>query len=184
MQREEKGNMAKEWLNDELGDLAKGVRQALRVWEANRTDAQLRVDYLQKQKEFSKTVRRCKRRHRRERNDRLLQDQRKNPKKFWEFIKNLGKESKGGLPDTVMNTEGECISDPNAVRAEWMNYFQKLLSGTHSPIDADHSDPFYVLAIFLCDLTSSTAHNNRNFLIFNQLSCYNECFIYHAPILL
>ena len=62
-----------------LGALAKGVRQTLRVWEANKVDTQLKSDNLRKQKEFCKAVRSCKRRYRRDRSNRLLQEQKKDP---------------------------------------------------------------------------------------------------------
>lgn len=48
--------------------------------------------------------------------DKLLQQQKKDPKKFWDFIKKLGCEYKKNLPDTVTNEKGECISEPKAVR--------------------------------------------------------------------
>ena len=51
--RKRNRNVEKEWWNDNLGSLVKGVRQALRVWEANKANLQLRSDYLHKQKEFS-----------------------------------------------------------------------------------------------------------------------------------
>ena len=52
--------------------LAKGVRQALREWESNKEGTQLRSNYLLKQKEFSKAVWGCKRKRRRDRNNRFL----------------------------------------------------------------------------------------------------------------
>ena len=126
-------NTGKDWWNDEQGALAKGVRHALRVWEVNKYDAQLKVNYLRKQKEFSKMVRKCKRRYRRDRSTRLLQEQKKDPRKFWDFIKKLGGEDKADLPDTVINAEGYCVSEPEAVKEEWMGYFQKLLNPTVAP---------------------------------------------------
>ena len=92
--RKRNRNVEKEWWNDNLGSLAKGVRQALRVWEANNANLHLRSDYLYKQEEFSKAVRSCKRRYRRNRNNTLLQEQKKGPKKFWNF---LGEKGKGSL---------------------------------------------------------------------------------------
>ena len=99
-------------------------------------DVQLKSDYLRKQKNFSKAVRSCKRRYRRDRSNRLLQEQKKDSRKFWDFIKSLDGEEKGCLPDTVTGANGECISEPKAVREEWMGYFRKLLN----PIVAPGSD--------------------------------------------
>lgn len=121
-------NSAKEWWNDELGTLAKEVRKALKAWEANKADGELKSNYLQKQKLFSKMVRKCKRRFRRDRNDKLLQEQKKDPKKFWDFIKKLGGENRGSFRE-----KGECITEPNAVRREWRKYFQNLLNPTSPP---------------------------------------------------
>ena len=47
-------SLNKAWWNNSLRDLAKEVRRTLRAWEANKKDAQLKLDYLRKQKEFSK----------------------------------------------------------------------------------------------------------------------------------
>ena len=49
-------NANKGWWNSELGALAKEVRRALKLWEANREDTQLRSKYLHIQKEFNKAV--------------------------------------------------------------------------------------------------------------------------------
>ena len=121
-------SLNKAWWNDSLKALAKEVRRTLKAWEANKRDTQLRLDYLSKQKEFSKTVRRCKRRYRRDRNNRLLQEQKTNPNVFWNFIKKLGGEDKGNLPDTVTDAKGRYVSEPAAVKEEWRGYFQNLLN--------------------------------------------------------
>lgn len=126
-------NSAKEWWNDELGNMAKEVRNALKAWEANKADGELKSSYLQKQKLFSKSVRKYKRKFRRDRNDKLLQQQKKEPKKFWDFIKKLGGENGESFPDTVTNEKGERITEPSAVKEEWRNYFQNLLNPTNSP---------------------------------------------------
>ena len=123
----------KEWWNDELGALAKEVRQALRVWEVNKADVGLKLIYLQRQKHFSKMVRKYKRKYRKDRSNRLLHEQKKNPKKFWDFIKKLGGERQESIPDTVTNSEGECITEPRAVRGEWRRYFQTLLNPISPP---------------------------------------------------
>ena len=78
------------------------------MWEANKSNVQLKSDYLWKQKEFSKTVRRYKRKYRRDRSNRLLQEQKKDPKKFWDFIKKLSGEDKENLPEKVTNADGVC----------------------------------------------------------------------------
>ena len=62
-------SVVKEWWNEELGALVKEVRKALRLWEANKSNVHLKSDYLGKQKEFSKTVRRYKRKYRRDRSN-------------------------------------------------------------------------------------------------------------------
>ena len=72
----------------------------------------------------------CKRKHRRLRNDKLLQDQRSNPKKFWNFIKNLGGSVNNDLPDSVSREDGSSTKDPALVREEWMKYFKNLLNPT------------------------------------------------------
>ena len=121
-------NTGKEWWNDDLGALAKEVRRALKLWEANKSDTPLKLTYLKKQKEFSKTVRRYKRIYRRDRSNRLLHEQKRDPRKFWDFIKKLGGDTRVDLPDIVTSAEGECVKEPEAVKREWRGYFQKLLN--------------------------------------------------------
>ena len=73
-------------------------------------------------------VHKYKRKFRRDRNDKLLQRQKKDPKKFWDFIKKLGGENRGSFPDTVTDEKGKCITEPNAVKMEWTKYFEDLLN--------------------------------------------------------
>lgn len=107
--------------------------QALRAWEVNKADEGLKLIYLQRQKRFSKMVRKCKRKYRKDRSNRLLHEQKKDPKKFWDFIKKLGGQRQESIPDIVTNSEGECITEPRAVRGEWRRYFQTLLNPTSPP---------------------------------------------------
>ena len=82
-------NHSKAWWNEELSALAKEVRITCKKWENCKTDKNLKIAYLHKQSHFSKLVCSSKRKHRKARDNRLLQDQRSNPKKFWNFIKRI-----------------------------------------------------------------------------------------------
>ena len=61
---------------EELSALAKEVKAAHKKWEGSKMDKDLKQSY------FSKLVRSSKRKHRKARNDKLLQDQRKNHKEL------------------------------------------------------------------------------------------------------
>ena len=91
----------KAWWNDDLGNLSKEVRRALRQWECNKSDETLKSAYLEKQKRFSKRVRSAKRKFRQARNNKLIEQQKRNPRDFWKFIKNLGGGNNTNLPDIV-----------------------------------------------------------------------------------
>ena len=53
----------KQWWNSSLSAQVKEVRKALKQWEANRSNDNLKLNYLQKQKQFSKLVRSSKRKY-------------------------------------------------------------------------------------------------------------------------
>lgn len=71
-------------------------------------------------------VRSCKHKHRKARNDKLLENLGSNPQKFWNFIKNLGGLDSSNLPDIVTDSDGNEISEPSQVREEWKKYFEGL----------------------------------------------------------
>ena len=119
---------SKPWWNEDLGALAKEVRLALKQWEKHRGNSQLKLSYLTKQKQFNKLVRSSKRKFRRLRRDKLLEDQKRNPKAFWNFIKNLGGSEQASLPDSVIDEMGNEQGDPGEVKETWKKYFQSLLN--------------------------------------------------------
>ena len=125
-------NYSKPWWNKDLGDLAKDVRLALKQWEENKSSVELKLAYLNKQKQFSKLVRSSKRRFMGMRRDKLLDDQKQNPKAFWNFIKNIG-GVQTSLPDSVKDEKGNDCSHPLEVKEVWMKYFQSLLNPPSSP---------------------------------------------------
>ena len=72
----------KPWWNEDLKALAKKVRHSLKAWERNKRNGELKSAYLNSQKEFSKLVCKSKRRFRRERQLKLLEQQKYKPKLF------------------------------------------------------------------------------------------------------
>ena len=118
-------NHSKPWWNQNLGDLAKVVRLALKQWEENKSSTQLKVAYL---KQFSKLVHSSRRRFRRMRRDKLLEDQKQNPKAFWNFIKNIGGGEQSSLLGSVIDEKGKECSSPHEVKETWRKYFQNLLN--------------------------------------------------------
>lgn len=129
-----KGNVnhRKAWWNKDLSALAREVRLALKKWEANKSNKDLKLAYLEKQKCFSKMVRGCKRKLRKARNDKLIENLGSNPRKFWTFIKNIGGSDSRNLPDTVTDSDGNKTSEPSQVREEWKKYFEGLLNPLNS----------------------------------------------------
>ena len=123
---------AKQWWNQDLGYLAKQVRKAQREWEINKSNTSLRDIYSSKQKEFSKAVRKAKRVFRRKRELSLLDDQKKNPKKFWDFVKNLDCAKGNLLPSSVISHNGVELHEKSQVLHEWERYFNTLLNSSHS----------------------------------------------------
>ena len=65
----------KPWWDENLKALAKKVRHFLKAWERNKQSGELKSAYLNSQKEFSKLVRKTKHRFRRERQLKLLEQQ-------------------------------------------------------------------------------------------------------------
>ena len=91
-----------------LKALAKKVRHSFKVWERNKQNGELKSAYLNSQKEFSKLVRKTKRRFRRERQLKLLEQQKYKPKLFWNFIKGIGSATQQ-LPTSVCTPNGEVV---------------------------------------------------------------------------
>ena len=79
----------KPWCNENLKVLAQKVRHSLKTWERNKQNGELKSAYLNSQKEFCKLVRKTKRHFRRERQLKLLEQQKYKPKLFWNFIKGI-----------------------------------------------------------------------------------------------
>ena len=121
-------HQGKAWWSIELSSVAKEVRKCLKNWEKDKGNPSLKKAYLSKQKEFSKMVRKAKRKHARTNQIKLLETQRRNPNAFWQYIKNLGTAPRATLPNSVENNEGVLVEDPTLVREEWKAYFEKLLN--------------------------------------------------------
>lgn len=120
-------NRRKAWWNEELRELAKAVRFSLKAWEQNKSNNDLRELYLHSQKEFSKLVRKSKRRYRRERQNRLLDQQKRNPKAFWNFVKGIGSTTHE-LPSTMRTADGQTVTEGSEVLSMWRDYFCSLLN--------------------------------------------------------
>ena len=85
----------------------------------DKSNGVLKGAYLSKQRELSKLVRKVKRNYARTNQLKLLEDQRKNPSAFRQYI-----------PNSIENSEGRLVENPIEVREEWKCYFKKLLNPT------------------------------------------------------
>ena len=85
-------NFHKAWWNEELSTLAKKVRCALKAWERNKSNGELKLAYLNLQRNFSKLVRKCKRQFRRERQMNFWNNKRISPK-----ISGISLRESGGI---------------------------------------------------------------------------------------
>jgi len=112
--------ISKKW-NEELSTLAKKVRCALKAWERNKSNGELKLAYLNLQRNFSKLVRKCKRQFRRERQMNLLEQQKNKPKDFWNFIKGIGRNSHK-LPMSLQTADGTVVKEAGEVLEEWKDY--------------------------------------------------------------
>ena len=124
----------KPWWDENLKVLAQKVRHSLKTWERNKQNGELKSAYLNSQKEFSKLVRKTKRRFRRERQLKLLEQQKYKPKLFWNFIKGIGSTTQQ-LPTSVCTSNGEVVTEGNQVLSVWRDYFCSLLNPTN-PVKA------------------------------------------------
>ena len=140
-------NYNKAWWNEELSALAKKVRCTLKAWEGNKSSSELKLAYLENQRNFSKLVRRSKRKFRRDRQVNLLEKQKSKPKEFWNFVKGIGSDRQE-LPTLVYGADGSVVNKTEEVLNTWKEYFCNLLNPksannvqatTHS-IDSLHLD--------------------------------------------
>ena len=76
-------------------------------------------------------MRKTKRRFRRERQLKLLEQQKYKPKHFWNFIKSIGSTTQQ-LPTSVCTPNGEVVTEENQVLNVWRDYFCSLLNPTSS----------------------------------------------------
>ena len=125
------------WWDEHLKAMAKRVRLSLKAWEQNKGNGELKLAYMSNQKEFSKLVRKSKRRFRRGRQLKLLQQQKYKPKAFWHFVKGIGSTAQQ-LPNTVRTTDGEMVTETNDVLSEWKDYFCSLLNPQNPGHKAPH----------------------------------------------
>ena len=117
----------KPWWDENLNVLAQKVRHSFKAWERN---GELKSAYLNSQKESCKLVHKTKRRFRRERQLKLLEQQKYKPKLFWNFIKGIGSATQQ-LPTPVCTSNGEVVTEGNQVLNVWRDYFCSLLNPTN-----------------------------------------------------
>ena len=106
----------------------------------DKSNGVLKGAYLSKQRELSKLVRKAKRNYARTNQLKLLEDQRKKPSAFWQYIKRLDSAPHVTLPNSIENSEGRLVENPIEVREEWKSYFKKLLNPTTCTSDHNISD--------------------------------------------
>ena len=122
-------NKAKPWWDQALSNLGKSVAKSLRVWEMNKADSTLKQIYVEKQKAFSKAVRKAKRVFKRRRQVDFLHDQKFQSKRFWTRFKKLTNQHKRmDMPDSVISPDGVETNDPERLKKIWEEYFRNLLN--------------------------------------------------------
>ena len=82
--------------------------------------------YRQTQKKFDGAVRYAKRIHKAKEHQELLFKCKKNPKAFWKYFNNLGVRAKSKLPDSVIDSSGKKVKQPEDVVECWGEYFKTL----------------------------------------------------------
>ena len=122
------------WWNPSLTEL-KG--QSRSKWKSKKSDVQLKFNYLAAQKNFDQEVSRAKRAFHNARHDKLVKSLQQNPKEFWRLIQDFSLHSnkkKKGLPNKILNSKGNLVSDTQSVLNVWKLYYRNLLN------PADKSD--------------------------------------------
>ena len=117
----------KPWWDENLKVLAQKVRHSLKIWERNKQNGELKSAYLNSQKEFCKLVRKTKRRFRRERQLKLLEQQKYNL--FGILSRVLGLLLSNCM--SVCTSNGEVVTEGNQVLSVWRDYFCSLLNPTN-----------------------------------------------------
>ena len=100
--------------------------------ENQQVDINLVTAYLNSQKEFSKLVRKTKHCFRRERQLKLLEQQKYKPKLYWNYIMCIGSATQQ-LPTSVCTPKGEVVTEGNQVLGVWSDYFCSLLNPCNKP---------------------------------------------------
>jgi len=121
------------WWNPSLTELRKVARQSRSKWKSKKSDVQLKFNYLAAQKNFDQEVSRAKRAFHNAQHDKLVKSLKQNPKEFWRLIQDLSLHSnkkKKGLPNKILNSKGNLVSDTQSVLNVWKNYYRNLLNPT------------------------------------------------------
>ena len=116
----------KPWWGPELSQLRKDLRKAFHSWSSDRKNLSKLNSYRQTQKKFDGAVRYAKRIHKAKEHQELLFKCKKNPKAFWKYFNNLGVRAKSKLPDSVIDSSGKKVKQPEDVVECWGEYFKTL----------------------------------------------------------
>lgn len=138
----------KVWWTAELSNLRKITRKSRSTWLVRKKDSALKSAYLEAQKRFDKEVSKAKASYYRKMQENVVNSMCSNPKMFWNKMKELGTGQKPNktLPNHVLDSNKELVTDSSEVLQTWKNYFSSLLNN-----DVDVAQPNLSLASTLLE---------------------------------
>ena len=131
-----KNPLMKPWWSLELSKLRKDLRKALKFWQGNKSDPELKNEYTRCQHKFDKMVRQAKRQFVHRQQWILACSLKSNPKQFWKRFDGItlrGQMITSELPDSVIDSKGVEQSDKRRVLCCWEEYFSTLLRPKSQP---------------------------------------------------
>jgi hypothetical protein len=121
----------KKFWNNDLNDKWKNVykcEKEMRCFRGsdNRMRNMLRIKYKNERRKFDKALRFYERRYKKGLLLKIEECETKNPKKFWNYLKNLGPKTGNKIPEEVFVNENETSNVKQVVMEHWKNEFKKL----------------------------------------------------------
>ena len=127
----------KPWWSLELSKLRKDLRKALKYWQGNKSNPELKNRYTHCQHKFDKMVRQAKRQFVHRQQWILACSLKSNPKQFWKRFDGItlrGQMHTSELPDSVTDSKGVEQYEKGKVLCCWKEYFSTLLRSKSQPL--------------------------------------------------
>ena len=117
----------------------------------HRLRARLRADFQLARNAFDKMLRGAERYHQTQMMLEIETLDRRDPKQFWEKIKNINPRKKDPIPKLVKLEDGSPSEKPDVVRDKWYNDFRRLFNSSYEELGVSEFDS-KVYTDFLSDL--------------------------------